>query len=114
MFMGTVHHNCVSINVQQDAAIHSLSVNRSTCFGRSLHSSSGAQITVFTASGTGQPLLLPVATVEELRLNSTVATNSDNGWLVPDVVGAVTCAPDDGWRDRPKHVERFTDKINCV
>jgi len=28
----------------------------------------GAQITVSTASGTSQPLLLPVAIVEELRL----------------------------------------------
>ena len=39
-----------------------LFVNCSTCFGRFPHSSSGAQITVSTASGTGQPLLLPVAT----------------------------------------------------
>ena len=37
-----------------------LSVNCSTCFGWSLHPSSGAQITVSTASGTCQPLLLPV------------------------------------------------------
>jgi hypothetical protein len=26
----------------------------------------------------------------------------------------VVCAPDDGWRYHPKHVEQFTDKINCV
>ena len=45
-----------------------LSVNCSTCFGWFLHPSSGAQITVSTAPGTSQPLLLPVATVEELRL----------------------------------------------
>ena len=37
-----------------------------------------------------------------------------NGLLVPDAVGTDNCAPDDGWRDRPKHVEQFTDKINCV
>ena len=24
------------------------------------------------------------------------------------------CAPDDGWRYHPKHVEQFPDKINCV
>ena len=35
-----------------------LSVNRSTYFGWSLRPSPGAQITVSTASGTGQPLLL--------------------------------------------------------
>jgi len=47
-----------------------LSVNCSTCFGWSLYPSSGAHITVSTASGTSQPLLLPVAIVEELRLCS--------------------------------------------
>jgi hypothetical protein len=26
----------------------------------------------------------------------------------------VVCAPDDGWRYHPKHVEQFPDKINCV
>jgi len=26
----------------------------------------------------------------------------------------VICTPDDGWRNHPKHVEQFTDKINCV
>ena len=68
-------HNSVSINVQQVATIHSLSVNCSTCFGWSLHPSAGAQITVSTASGTSQPLLLPVAIVEELRLLYTVYFN---------------------------------------
>ena len=47
-----------------------LSVNCSTCFGWFLHPSSGAQITVSTASGTSQPMLLPVATVEELRIST--------------------------------------------
>ena len=37
-----------------------LSVNCSTCFRWFPHPSSGAQMTVSTASGTGQPLLLPV------------------------------------------------------
>jgi len=26
-----------------------------------------------------------------------------------DAVDTVVCAPDDGWRYHPKHVERFTD-----
>ena len=38
----------------------------------------------------------------------------NNGWPVPDAVDTVICAPDDGWRNHPKHVEQFTDKINCV
>jgi len=61
----------MSIKVQHDATIQFiLSVNCSTCFGRFFHPSSGAQITVFTASGTGQPLLLSVTIMEELRLLS--------------------------------------------
>ena len=33
---------------------------------------------------------------------------------IPDAVDTVVCAPDDGWRYHPKHVEQFPDKINCV
>ena len=29
-------------------------------------------------------------------------------------VDTVVCAPDDGWRYHPKHVEQFPGKINCV
>ena len=103
----------MSINVQQDATTHSfiLSVYCPTCFRWSLHPSSAAQITVSTASGTGQPLLLSVAIEKELRLSlksSTMAT-------VPDAVDTVIRAPDDGWRVYPKHVEQFTDKIKlCI
>ena len=94
-----------------------LSVNCSTYCGWFLHQSSGAQVTVFTASGTSQPLLLPVAILEELRLSlisSMTAAGSSNIWPVPDAVNTFICAPDDGWRKRPKLVEQFTDKINCV
>jgi hypothetical protein len=49
-----------------------LSVNCSTCFGWILHPSSGAQITVSTASGTCQLLFLPVAVVEERQVETTV------------------------------------------
>jgi len=34
--------------------------------------------------------------------------------VIPDAVDTVVCAPDDGWRYHPKHVEQFPDKINCV
>jgi hypothetical protein len=30
------------------------------------------------------------------------------------LLDTVVCAPDDGWRYHPKHVEQFPDKINCV
>ena len=33
---------------------------------------------------------------------------------VPDAVGTVVCAPNDGWRYHPKHAEQISDKINCV
>ena len=33
---------------------------------------------------------------------------------IPDAVDTVVCAPDDGWRYHPKHLEQFPDKINCV
>jgi hypothetical protein len=29
-------------------------------------------------------------------------------------VDTVVCAPDDGWKYHPKHVEQFSDKITCV
>jgi hypothetical protein len=49
---GSVRHEYMSIIVQRDATIYSLfiSVNCSTCFGWYLHLSSGAHITVSTAS----------------------------------------------------------------
>ena len=64
-------------------------------------------------------MLLPVAIVEELRLslslNSTmIATGSNKGRLVLNAVDKVICAPDGAWRNHPKHVEQFTDKINCA
>jgi hypothetical protein len=50
---GSVLHEYMSITVQQDATMYSLfiSVNCSTCFRWYLHPSSGADITVYTASG---------------------------------------------------------------
>jgi hypothetical protein len=29
------------------------------------------------------------------------------GWRTPDAVDTVECAPDDGWKYHPKHVEQF-------
>jgi hypothetical protein len=30
-------------------------------------------------------------------------------WQIPDAVYTVVCAPDDGWKYHPKHVEQFLD-----
>jgi len=35
-------------------------------------------------------------------------------WQIPNAVDTVACAPDDGWRYHPKHVEQFPGIINCV
>ena len=50
---GAVHRKYIPIYIQQDATLHSLFIsgNCSTCFGWYHHPSSGAQTTVFTASG---------------------------------------------------------------
>ena len=56
----------MSVCVKQDANKQFiLSLNCSTCFRWFFHPSSGVQITVSTASDTSQPLLLPVAIVED-------------------------------------------------
>jgi hypothetical protein len=76
------------------------------------------------------PLLLSAAIMEELepvwvscgwRTPPTAHSNRfqlfhDSGryvavtvWQIPDVVETVVCAPDDGWKYHPKHVEQFPD-----
>jgi hypothetical protein len=41
--------------------------------------------------------------------SSTIAADSSNGVVNTDAVDAVVCAPDDGWKYHPKHVEQFPD-----
>jgi hypothetical protein len=41
--------------------------------------------------------------------SSTIAADSSNGVTIPDAVDAVVCAPDDGWKYHPEHVEQFPD-----
>jgi hypothetical protein len=45
------------------------------------------------------PLLLPAATAAD-------SSNCNCRYSF--------CAPDDEWRYHPKHLEQFSDKINCV
>jgi len=83
-----VHHKYIPIYIQQDATLHSLFYLETP-----LHVSGGASthhqecIQLSTASG----------------ICHTITA-----------VDTVVCAPDDGWRHHPKHVEQFPDKINCV
>ena len=63
---------------------------------------------VHTASGS-QPILLLAATVEEMEfssISSTVAASSSIGWQYLKLYVQL-CAPDDGRRNRLKHVERL-------
>ena len=39
---------------------------------------------------------------------STIAAGSSNGLTSTITVNTVVCAPDDGWKYHPKHVEQFS------
>jgi len=41
--------------------------------------------------------------------SSTIAADSSNGVTNTRSVDTVVCAPDDGWKCHPKHVEHFPD-----
>jgi hypothetical protein len=41
--------------------------------------------------------------------SSTIAADSSNGVTNTNAVHTVVCAPDDGWKYHPKHVEQFPD-----
>jgi hypothetical protein len=67
------------------------------------HPLSGAHVTVSTVSGISKTV-----TADFSERDWTV-TGVRPVVLLPDDVETVTCAPDDGWRYHPKHVEQFTD-----
>jgi len=94
----------MAINIQQHAAVYSsfISVKCSTCFGLYCHPSSGAHNTVSTVSGINETVtVVPI----QPRPRQVVVMVS----LMPDTVDKVLCAPDDGWKYHPKHVEHLTD-----
>src|SRR5215475_7337034 len=119
--------------IQQDATLHSLFIsgNCSTCFGWYFHPSSGAHTTVSTASGICHTVtaisryqLEPVCkcAVGGVRHPQHTQTGSNSSTIAADSSNGVTntrccrygcCAPDDGWKYHPKHVEQFPD-INKV
>jgi len=73
---GSVHRESNLIIVQQDAtySIYCISVGSSTCFG-CWHPSWGAGTAVITASGIGQPGLLPSALVVEFSVALLMPVN---------------------------------------
>ena len=58
-----------------------------------------------------KPLLLPAGVVKklELQLQFQLLHVAVTVWQVPDAVNTVECAPDDGWRYHPQHVEQFPE-----
>jgi len=90
--------------------------NCSACFGWYLHPSSGAHVTVITASGTGQ------AVFATFRCHGGVGMSSESSTIVEGSSHGLTSArccsysaPDDGWRYHPKHAEQFCRNIiNCI
>jgi len=79
----------------------------STCFRRFFRPSSGAHNCTYNLRYC-QPILLLAATVDmmELSISSTVAASSSIGWQYLKLYVQL-CAPDDGWRNHLKHVERL-------
>jgi len=85
---------CVDVNVVVWLEWCGIRMQASVCIRIPHHSSQ-------TTSGASQPLLIPLAIVEE----SQILHDSDSGLLVPDAADTVICAPEDRWRNHPKHVE---------
>ena len=90
-----MHRNNILTYIQQDATLHSLfyletalNVSGGTSTNHQERIQLYLQHLVFVI-----PLLLPAAIA------------------AVDAVDTVVCAPDDGWRYHPKHVEQFPDKI---
>ena len=89
---------------QQDATIfYYLFVKRSTCFGRFLRPSSGAHKCTLSFMYC-QPILLQADIVGKPRYQPAA--------LLVDYLklSLQLCAADDGRRNRPKHVQPFTNK----
>jgi hypothetical protein len=86
-----VHHESIFVSVQRDAAVSSLYFislqDLYTCFGCSLHLSSGVLKTAQAATGTSHELYLPV------------------------VAHTVLSTHDDGCKEHPKYIERACSEI---
>jgi hypothetical protein len=91
---------------QQDATfLEFIFYRHYICFRRFLRPSSGAHNCTYSFRCC-QPTLLLAATVDEMEqssISSTVAASSSIGWQYLQLYVQL-CAPDDGWRNRLKHI----------
>jgi len=88
---------------QQDATFSRsiFSISCSTCFRRFFRPSSGAQNCTYVS-------YCQTNTATSGSISSTIAAGSSTGLTITDAVCTV-CAPDDGQRNRLKHVEKFIE-----
>jgi hypothetical protein len=101
------YHNIIPNYSHQGAKFLDLFIfyRRSTCFRRFLRPSSGARNCTYSFRYC-QPLLLWRDGTPWSSISSTVAASSSIGWQYLKLYIQL-CAPDDGWRNRLKHVERL-------
>ena len=81
---GSVHRKYIPIYIQQDATLHSLFISAVGGVRHPQHTQTGCN-------------------------SSTIAADSSNGVTNTRCCRYVVCAPDDGWKYQPKHVEQFPD-----
>ena len=103
-----MHRKNILIYIQQDATLRSLFYLETA-----LHVSGGTSThhqerkkNVSTAS------VICHTCTATCRYRGRVGTGLNV--LCTDAVDTVICAPDDGWWYHSKHVDQFSDKINCV
>ena len=58
-------------------------------------------------------LLLPAAIVEKLKIFQDSGRQQQRFGKY-QMLQIQCCAPDDGWRYHPKHVQQFTEIKNCI
>ena len=103
---------CIFKSNQRDATLRNLfiSVKCSTCFRRLLRPSSGAQNCTYSIGYFVKTLLLPSTVMEEMRsISSTRVAGSSKVLTKFPILYIKFWAPDDGRRNRLKHVEHFTE-----
>ena len=123
-----MHRKYILIYIQQNATLRSLFIsgNCSTCFGWYLHPSSGAHTTIYSIWYLLEDYI-PIyiqqdATLHSLFISGNCSTcfrwyfhpSSGAYTTVPTASGichtvTVVCAPDDGWKYHPEHIEQFSD-----
>jgi len=100
------HYSNILIYNQHNATLHRL---LRVYLGIALHVSGG---TSTHHQERKQIYLQHLVFVTPLLLHAAIMVVLERSYkssMIPDAVDIVVCAPDDGWRYHPKHVEQFSD-----